>query len=162
MAVGMTAAVVEIGHRGSGRTPYLLDLGRRMRSAREALGLSPDDVQEVSKGKWKAPVVTSYERGDRRISPEKLIGIAAFYRVPPGWLLTGEGPVSADGQDIPAGWRTSLPSVTQAFTAITGAARSGVTEQIRQQLLDEAEDSRYDDASVRVIVRMAELVGGAM
>lgn len=67
-------------------------LGERLRGVRSGLGFSLQDVHEKSQGRWKAVCVGSYERGDRRISAEALVGLAGFYGVDAGWLLTGTSP----------------------------------------------------------------------
>jgi transcriptional regulator with XRE-family HTH domain len=140
----MTAALAAVPYAQPEGSPFALDLGKRLRKIREEAGKSLRQVEEDSEGTWPACVVGSYERAERGVTVDKLHDLCGFYGVP-----------LRDVLDPP-------PLVADAFTAITKSARSGVTEQIRQRLLDEAEDSRYDDASVRVIVAMAELVGGAM
>lgn len=66
---------------------YALSLGARLRTIRQQQGLSLQAVEQRSKGKWKAVVVGSYERGDRAITVSKLSDLASFYGVPVGQLL---------------------------------------------------------------------------
>jgi transcriptional regulator with XRE-family HTH domain len=66
---------------------YALSLGARLRTIRQQQGLSLQAVEQRSKGKWKAVVVGSYERGDRAITVSKLSELANFYGVPVGQLL---------------------------------------------------------------------------
>ena len=99
----MTAELTEMdaeGPRGGGKTPYALALGARLREAREAAGMSLVEVQRASRGRWPAVVVGSWERADRRISPEKLIEIAALYGADPAELLTGRPAGSVAPADI--------------------------------------------------------------
>jgi transcriptional regulator with XRE-family HTH domain len=45
-------------------------------------GMSLNDVQQSSNGRWKAAVVGAYERGDRNITVARLAELAEFYEVP--------------------------------------------------------------------------------
>lgn len=66
---------------------YIKELGSRLRAIRTQQGLSLHGVEEKSRGKWKAVVVGSYERGDRAVSVHKLAELAEFYGVPVAELL---------------------------------------------------------------------------
>lgn len=68
-------------------TDYQLELGARLRDIRQQQGLTLQQVEAASGGRWKAVVVGSYERGDRAISVSRLAELAAFYRVPVSELL---------------------------------------------------------------------------
>lgn len=68
---------------------YAKLLGKRLRSIRQQQGLSLQGVEEKSRGKWKAVVVGSYERGDRAVTVQKLSDLAAFYGVPLAELVPG-------------------------------------------------------------------------
>ncbi len=72
---------------------YQQALGDRLRSIRNQQGLTLQDVEQRSDGRWKAVVIGSYERGDRAISVSKLAALAAFYGVPVSELL----PTGTDG-----------------------------------------------------------------
>ena len=74
---------------------YGSSLGARLRTIRQQQGLSLQAVEQRSKGKWKAVVVGSYERGDRAITVAKLAELAGFYGVPVGQLLP-EGSIRAN------------------------------------------------------------------
>jgi transcriptional regulator with XRE-family HTH domain len=69
---------------------YTRDVGERLRRIRVDRGLSLQDVERSSGGRWKAAVVGSYERGDRNISATRLLELAEFYDVTPADLLPGE------------------------------------------------------------------------
>jgi transcriptional regulator with XRE-family HTH domain len=73
------------------RTPATLALGAALRQARERTGMSLHAVQAASRGRWKAVVVGSYERGDRAVTAVRLLELAAFYGVPAASLLPGGG-----------------------------------------------------------------------
>ena len=66
---------------------YAKALGARLRSIRTQQGLSLHGVEEKSRGRWKAVVVGSYERGDRAVTVQRLAELADFYAVPIQELL---------------------------------------------------------------------------
>src|SRR6188472_2999433 len=66
------------------------EVGKRLRSVRRIQGLSLDDVERESGGKWSASAVGAYERGFRNLSLPRLRDLAAFYDVPMGVLLGEE------------------------------------------------------------------------
>lgn len=88
MSLSVIFATVEIS------AAYARALGQRLRAIRQQQGLSLHGVESKSKGRWKAVVVGSYERGDRAITVQKLSELAAFYQVPVSELLP-EGSRSA-------------------------------------------------------------------
>ena len=69
---------------------YARTLGARLRAIRTQQGLSLTSVEEKSRGRWKAVVVGSYERGDRGVTVEKLALLAEFYGVPVTELIPGD------------------------------------------------------------------------
>jgi transcriptional regulator with XRE-family HTH domain len=54
-------------------------------------GMSLQDVQEASSGRWKAAVIGAYERGDRNVSVARLSQLADFYGVPVPTILPEMG-----------------------------------------------------------------------
>lgn len=81
-------------------TEYAKALGARLRAIRTQQGLSLHGVEEKSKGRWKAVVVGSYERGDRAVTVQRLSELADFYGVPVSELLP-EGPPSGAAEPAP-------------------------------------------------------------
>lgn len=75
------------------RTDYAKQLGARLRAIRTQQGLSLHGVEEKSRGRWKAVVVGSYERGDRAVTVQKLAELAEFYGVPVSELLPDTSPI---------------------------------------------------------------------
>jgi len=69
---------------------YARAIGARLRRTRHQQELSLQAVEEKSKGRWKAVVIGSYERGDRAISAHKLTELADFYNVPVAELLSDD------------------------------------------------------------------------
>src|SRR6201991_2442991 len=74
---------------------YARSLGAKLRAIRQQQGLSLHGVEEKSKGRWKAVVVGSSERGDRAATVQKLAELADFYGVPVGELLPGSAKAAA-------------------------------------------------------------------
>jgi transcriptional regulator with XRE-family HTH domain len=68
-------------------TNVTLEVGRRLRSLRKAKGMSLDDVERASSGRWSASAIGAYERGFRTLSLPRLHELAAFYDVPVSVLL---------------------------------------------------------------------------
>lgn len=76
---------------------YAEEVGNRLRRIRLEQGLSLQDVERRSDGRWKAAVVGSYERGDRNITASRLCELAEFYGVSPAEILPADGaPASID------------------------------------------------------------------
>lgn len=66
---------------------YSKALGDRLRKIRTQKGMSLQDVQHASDGRWKAAVVGAYERGDRNVTVARLAELADFYGVPTSEIL---------------------------------------------------------------------------
>ena len=76
-------------------TDYARALGARLRAIRTQQGLSLHGVEQKSRGRWKAVVVGSYERGDRAVTVQRLAELADFYNVPVAELLPDGAPTAA-------------------------------------------------------------------
>ncbi len=84
------------------REDYQRRLGRRLRDIRHQQGMTLQEVEDASAGRWKAVVIGAYERGDRAISAAKLADLAAFYGVSVAELLPQQeprAPAVAGGED---------------------------------------------------------------
>jgi len=79
---------------------YASALGERLRKIRIQKGMSLQDVQQSSKGKWKAAVVGAYERGDRNVTVARLSELADFYGVPVGEILPDDDRPPAPGEPL--------------------------------------------------------------
>lgn len=80
---------------------YARSVGDNLRRIRQQKGMSLQDVQLASGGKWKAAVVGAYERGDRNVTVGRLAELAEFYDVPISEILPEEGnptPVVVDAK----------------------------------------------------------------
>ena len=70
---------------------YAKAVGERLRRIRIQKGMSLQDVQQASEGRWKAAVVGAYERGDRNVTIARLSDLAGFYAVPMTEILPDDG-----------------------------------------------------------------------
>ena len=89
------------GGEGAAEPSFSIEVGKRLRSVRRIRGLSLDDVERESGGRWSASAVGAYERGFRNLSLPRLRDLAGFYDVPMGVLLGEEdlaGPGRAQGR----------------------------------------------------------------
>jgi transcriptional regulator with XRE-family HTH domain len=82
-------------------TSYAKALGQRLRAIRMQQGLSLHGVEEKSRGRWKAVVVGSYERGDRAVTVQRLAELAEFYAIPISELLPDGVPAAAATEPPP-------------------------------------------------------------
>ncbi|MEX0836327.1 MAG: transcriptional regulator [Nitriliruptor sp.] len=99
---------------------YSSEVGERLRRIRVEQGLSLQEVERRSEGRWKAAVVGSYERGDRNISATRLLELADFYGVSAADVLPGETapPPRADGGIV-----LDLPRLAELGEAWSGLRR---------------------------------------
>ena len=103
-------------------TDYQRRLGSRLRAIRQQQGLTLQQVEEMSEGKWKAVVVGSYERGDRAVSVSKLHELSEFYNVPVSELLPKE-------DDAVTGGTSSAP--TKVMLDLRRLSRSDLDPDLR-------------------------------
>ena len=108
---------------------YASALGARLRAIRTQQGLSLHGVEKKSKGRWKAVVVGSYERGDRAVTVQKLAELADFYGVPVSELLP-EG--RAARRRTPGPEDRARPASGSSSCRRTRSARSPGTPQAIQ------------------------------
>jgi transcriptional regulator with XRE-family HTH domain len=110
---------------------YAREVGARLRTIRTQQGRSLQQVEALSRGRWKTAAVGSYERGDRMVTVENLAALAAFYGVPVAELLPDTRP-----DPLPA--RTArvvlnLPALTGAPGEHAGPLRRWVAEIQRER-----------------------------
>ena len=70
-------------------TPF--EISKRLRQIRKQQNLTLKQVEIRSRGKWKAVVIGSYERGTRSLSISKAKSLCEFYGVPLSALFQSEG-----------------------------------------------------------------------
>jgi CheY-like chemotaxis protein len=87
------------------------EIGRRLRRARKARGMSLIAVEEASSGEFKQSALGSYERGERSLSIHRLHRLAGIYSMSAADVLATEAPppaplsASPDAVDAAAGER---------------------------------------------------------
>ena len=59
-----------------------IEISKRLRQIRKQQNLTLKQVEIRSRGKWKAVVIGSYERGTRSLSISKAKSLCEFYGVP--------------------------------------------------------------------------------
>lgn len=64
------------------------EISAKLRALRRARGWSLTDVERVSRGRLKAVVLGSYERGSRSLSVKRALEIAELYEVPISQLFS--------------------------------------------------------------------------
>ena len=67
-----------------------LEISKRLRQIRKQQSLTLKQVEIRSRGKWKAVVIGSYERGTRSLSISKAKSLCEFYGVPLSALFQSE------------------------------------------------------------------------
>lgn len=116
--------------------PIAVEIGRALRRARLARGLTLRDVSTASGGRFKATSVAGYERGERSISLERYVSLCAVYGVRPERLLVDI--VSAiEGRSEPEIDLTVLEALGTGESALV----SGFVRQVRTLRGAEDEDT---------------------
>jgi len=100
---------------------YQRRLGSRLRAIRQQQGLTLQQVEETSQGKWKAVVVGSYERGDRAVSVAKLHELSEFFNVPVSELLPKEDDAVAASANL----------ITKVMLDLRRLSRSDLDPELR-------------------------------
>jgi transcriptional regulator with XRE-family HTH domain len=75
----------------SKRLPIEEDCASKLKTLRRNKGLTLEECEIESSGKFKAVVLGSYERGTRAISLAKLSQLADFYEVPLSYFFSTKG-----------------------------------------------------------------------
>lgn len=75
---------------------FNLALGGRLRAARRHRKLSLTDVEHQSGEEFKASVLGAYERGERSLSVQRLVRLAALYEIPVAQLIPSDADLDMD------------------------------------------------------------------
>lgn len=147
---------------------YAKALGARLRAIRAQQGLSLHGVEEKSRGRWKAVVVGSYERGDRAVTVQRLAELAEFYGVPVVELLPSAPATPGPPRDAIPRIVIDLEKLSQVPTQ-QGSVLSRYAATIQSQRGDyngrvlsiRQEDLRslaviYDDSPARLTEQLIE------
>jgi len=109
---------------------YARDMGERLRRIRQQKGMSLQDVQQASRGRWKAAVVGAYERGDRNVTVTRLSELSDFYDVP----------------------------ITELLPETEGAAAPGKVNERKRLILDLAELERVPETERDALARFTSAI----
>lgn len=112
-------------------TNVTYEVGRRLRALRKAKGMSLDDVERASAGRWSASAIGAYERGFRTLSLPRLHELADFYDVPVSVLMGQQQETPAASQEQPRKLVLDLEALTQVpeAAAVQRFARSIILER---------------------------------
>src|SRR5436305_390010 len=127
---GLGASEAAVGTTDE-QAAYAKALGVRLRAIRTQQGLSLHGVEEKSRGRWKAVVVGSYERGDRAVTVQRLAELADFYGVPVAELLP-DGPLPHGAAEPPPRLVIDLEKL-QTVPASQGAPLARYAATIQSQ-----------------------------
>lgn len=111
-------------------------IGRKLREARNARGLSLTDFEEISGDRFPAVVMGSYERGDRTPSAARLVVLASILERPVGWFYGGEGgnlPTGSEAESIFALAQRIAVAAGELATSIGIAVAPGERVSSQQQ-----------------------------
>lgn len=91
-----------------------IKLGQQLRKVRTANQLSLKQVEKISKGRFKASIVGSYERGERAVSAYRLMELASLYGVSGAYLVAEAARTQSRRKHDPdAGIRIDLQRVSE-------------------------------------------------
>jgi transcriptional regulator with XRE-family HTH domain len=120
------------------------EIGKALRRARTARGLTLRQVSSLTEGRFKATSVAGYERGERTISVERFCDLCALYEVSPSAILGDIVRVVA-GSTEPEIDLTRL----EAMGTVERTLVAGFVRQIQEQ--------RHGSPSETIVLREADL-----
>jgi transcriptional regulator with XRE-family HTH domain len=125
-------------------SPLAIEVGKALRRARRARGLTLRQVTSATEGRLRPSSVAGYERGERAISLERFYDLCQLYGVAPQALLA-DVIRALEGKPEPIIDLTLLDSLGSAESTLV----SGFIRQIRAL--------RREQPSERIVLRMADL-----
>ena len=125
-------------------SPLAIEVGKALRQARRARGLTLREVASATEGRLRPSSVAGYERGERAISLERFCDLCQLYGIAPQALLAGV--IRAlEGKAEPVVDLTLLASLGSAESALV----SGFIHQIRAL--------RREQPSDKIVLRVGDL-----
>jgi transcriptional regulator with XRE-family HTH domain len=120
------------------------EIGKALRRARAARGLTLRQVSTLTEGRFKATSVAGYERGERTISVERFCDLCDVYQVSPQAIL-GDIVRAVAGSTEPQIDLTRL----EEMGIVEGTLVAGFVRQIQAQ--------RHEAPSETIVLREADL-----
>jgi transcriptional regulator with XRE-family HTH domain len=120
------------------------EIGRALRRARAARGLTLRQVASLTGGEFKATSVAGYERGERTISVERFCQLCAVYRASPSAVLadivgavTGTTEMVIDLNRLEALGEAEREHVVEVLAAEAGTTREELAEALQPPIRPE-------------------------
>jgi len=129
---------------GGGLSDFADEIGKALRRARAARGLTLRQVSTLTEGRFKATSVAGYERGERTISVERFCDLCQTYQVSPQAIL-GDIVRAVAGSTEPEIDLTRLEEMGTVERTLV----SGFVRQIQAQ--------RHGSPSETIVLREADL-----
>lgn len=124
---------------------YSVLLGQNMRRVRTDRGMSLDDIQEASRGRFRAPTVRAWEKATRNIRPESLSAYAAWLGVPVTTLLPPDARTLPD-QMRAAAWQEASRAADAITTRFPSAGIFGARQLLADALAAQAAAAMTGDS----------------
>jgi transcriptional regulator with XRE-family HTH domain len=157
------ASEIEMGNQelSSYAGPMPLELGKRLRQAREAAGLSQRAAAKVL-GTVTHGAVSQWESSGQ-ISTDNLLRAAAAYRADPMWVMTGQGRIPGERHQQQCDRDTMTDAITAVLTVLQELGRQpppAVTARIINLIYNRHAES---GTSVPLTAeRVRDIVGGVV
>jgi transcriptional regulator with XRE-family HTH domain len=123
---------------------FAAEIGRALRRARAARGLTLRQVASVTGGEFKATSVAGYERGERTISVERFCQLCVVYRASPSAVLadivgavTGTTELVIDLNRLEALDEAEREHVVEVLASEAGTTREELAEALQPPIRPE-------------------------
>lgn len=130
---------------------FNLAVGGRLRAARRHRKLSLTDVENLSTAEFKASVLGAYERGERSLSVQRLVRLAALYEIPVAQLIPSDADLDLDATSA----TIDLEKIAQEGSAVVDRFLSSI------QLMRRSDPSgmAVRRSDMAILTSMLEAVG---
>lgn len=115
----------------------------RIRKLRKDHGWSLADIERKSRGRFKAVVLGSYERGDRALSVKRAIDLATIYSVPLHYLL------AEPEIDVTGGRKALILDLRRVRMGVKGDEKTGILINFLSWISNQRNDWNGEVMSLR-------------
>lgn len=140
--------------------PDMESVARRLKEAREKMGLNPRQMAVIAK--IDPSQYSKVEKGQQKLGAEKLYGVASAHSINIDWLLTGDGEMfhSKRGQSSTTGADAKTPVTSaQQTEMIPDPTMPGIYQDLVRELIQSsASQRRLSDALLEERQHMRETV----